>query len=415
MKPASRLAVLTALLFCALPALQAQENTGFFRKIHNKLTTFNKVYDTTYVYQVDLPRVVSPTADLIWTGVQVHRDIFYTEETNPQNFDFLLSVETNLARQLYEKAGVRFSYGSLTFGYTFELDRHGTVRNKYNNFSFVRPRFGVSFQYYKVHDYLAGTARIPDLADLTLDFESTAPGQLRHLVVDGFYFFNPGHFSYLATTGRNVIQRRSGGSWMASVCYTQGEYKFDLADGIVHEFPDHIGKFQTGAVSLGGGYSFNWVPYHRDARGVHLKGFRNLTINVTCLPRASLYNHLFVTEYDYPSLEEATRMYEREFGRLPSDEELNTGLEDYRLSKGREDETARDFSFFQPRLNLSAHVGFIYSWDRYFICATADFDHYGFRPLETVTWDEDDNWYFKTVTWGNFYDITARIQFNIRF
>lgn len=415
MKPASRLAVLTALFFCALPALQAQESTGFFRKIHKKLTTFSRVYDTTYVYQADLPRVISPTADLIWTGIQLHRDISYADEADYPNFRDLLSAETNLARQLYKKAGLRFCYGSLALDYSFELDRHGTARNQYNNFSFVRPRFGVSFQYYKVHDYLAGTARIPDLPDEIIDFESTAPAQLRQLVFDGFYFFNPGHFSYQATTGRNVIQRRSGGSWMASVCYTQGEYKFDLADGIVHEFPDHIGKFQTGAVSLGGGYSFNWVPYHRDARGVHLKGFRNLTINVTCLPRVSLYNHLFVTEYDYPSLEEATRMYEREFGHLPSEEELKTELEDYRLSKGREDETARDYSFFHPRLNLSAHVGFIYSWDRFFICATADFARYGFRPLETVIWDEDVNWYFKTVTRGNFYDITAHIQFNVRF
>lgn len=415
MKPASRLAVLTALFFCALPALQAQESTGFFRKIHKKLTTFSRVYDTTYVYQADLPRVISPTADLIWTGIQLHRDISYADEADYPNFRDLLSAETNLARQFYKKAGLRFCYGSLALDYSFELDRHGTARNQYNNFSFVRPRFGVSFQYYKVHDYLAGTARIPDLPDEIIDFESTAPAQLRQLLFDGFYFFNPGHFSYQATTGRNVIQRRSGGSWMASVCYTQGEYKFDLADGIVHEFPDHIGKFQAGAVSLGGGYSFNWVPYHRDARGVHLKGFRNLTINVTCLPRVSLYNHLFVTEYDYPSLEEATRMYEREFGHLPSEEELKTELEDYRLSKGREDETARDYSFFHPRLNLSAHVGFIYSWDRFFICATADFARYGFRPLETVIWDEDVNWYFKTVTRGNFYDITAHIQFNVRF
>lgn len=411
MKTAFRLAVVTALLFCALPSLRAQED-GFFRKIGHRLTRFSPVYDTTYVYQLDLPGVVSPAADLIWTGINLHRDVSLQKVVGEKA---LYSVENHLARDLFEKAGAGISYGNLAFNYTVELNRHDTRRNKYYNFSLIRPRFAVNFQYYHIHEYLAGTLVPVDAPDVSVDFTSWEPGQMRHVVIDGIYFFNPEHFSYLATTGRNVVQRRSGGSWLATACYSQGEYKYDKSDGIVQEFPDRIGRLQTGSVSFGGGYSFNWVPYHRDARGVHLKGFRNLTINVTCLPRVSLYNHLFVTEYDYPSLEEATRMYEREFGHLPSEEELKTELEDYRLSKGREDETARDYSFFHPRLNLSAHVGFIYSWDRFFICATADFARYGFRPLETVIWDEDVNWYFKTVTRGNFYDITAHIQFNVRF
>ena len=415
MKTIPRLAVMTVLLFCALPALQAQERTGFFRKINSMLTTLSKVYDTTYVYQADMPFVVSPTADLIWTGVKVHRNISYAQETDPENYEDLMSVETNLARRHFKKAGLRLSYGSLALGYTFEIDRHGTERNKYTNLSLVRPRFGVSFQYYKVHEYLAGKVYVPNLSDLLLDFTSEAPGQMSHLVIDGFYFFNPGHFSYLATTGRNVIQRRSGGSWVASACFSQGEYKYDLADGIVLEFPDHIGKFRTGAFSVGGGYSFNWVPYHRDARGVHLDGFRNVTLNFTVLPRVSIYNHLFVTEYEYPTLTEASQMYVQEFGHLPTDEYLDSALYDYRLSKAWEGETARNFKFFQPTLSLTAHIGFIYSWDRYFICATADYDRYGFRALKTITLDEYDNWYFKTVTRGGFYDITARIQFNVRF
>ena len=376
MKTAFRLAVVTALLFCALPSLRAQED-GFFRKIGHRLTRFSTVYDTTYVYQLDLPGVVSPAADLIWTGINLYRDISLQKVVGEKA---LYSVENHLARDLFEKAGAGISYGNLAFNYTVELNRHDTRRNKYYNFSLIRPRFAVNFQYYHIHEYLAGTLVPVDAPDVSVDFTSWEPGQMRHVVIDGIYFFNPEHFSYLATTGRNVVQRRSGGSWLATACYSQGEYKYDKSDGIVQEFPDRIGRLQTGSVSFGGGYSFNWVPYHRAPHGDSFKGLRNLTFNATLLPRISLYEHMLVTQYN---------------------DQANS----------RE----KDRNFFRPTLNLSAHAGFIYSWSRYFICATADFERYGFRKLETVNHEPFDDLNYKTVTWGNFYSITTRIQFNVRF
>ncbi len=412
MKAFSRLAVLTALLFCTCPALQAQED-GLIRKLGNMLTRLNKVYDTTYVFKLDMPGVVSPTADLIWTGINLHRDISYKEGTG--DFQGFSTVDTHLARRLFEKAGLGLSYGSLAFGYTVELARNGTQRNKYNNFSFVRPRFGISFQYYRIHEYMAGVYRIPEIPDFEMTLESGEPGQMRHLVVDGFYFFNPERFSYLATTGRNVVQRRSGGSWLASVCYSQGEYGYKRTDAIVLDFPDHIGVLRTGALSLGGGYSFNWVPYHRDPGGDGLDGFRNLTFNLTFVPRVTLYNHLFVTQYGYPNPDEAVKMYQKEFGHLPDEKDLDAVIYDYRLEKAWEGAPSREYSFFKPALTLSAHAGFIYSWKRYFICLTADFERFGFKGVETTSLDSYDNWLYKTVARGSFYNVTTRVQFNVRF
>lgn len=412
MKTFSRLAVLTALLFCAFPALQAQED-GLIRKLGRKLTTLNKVYDTTYVFKLDMPVVVSPTADLIWTGINLHRDISYRAGTG--DFQGLSTVDTHLARRLFEKAGLGLSYGSLAVGYTVEIGGNGTRRNKYNHFSFVRPRFGINFQYYRIHEYMAGVYRIPDIPDFEMSLESREPGQMRHLVVDGFYFFNPERFSYLATTGRNVVQRRSGGSWIASVCFSQSEYGYNRTDGIVLDLPDHVGVLRTGALSLGGGYSFNWVPYHRDPRGEGLDGFRNLAFNLTFVPRFSLYNHLFVTQYGYPNPDEAAKMYQKEFGYLPDEKNLGTVLYDYRLEKAWTGAPSREYSFLKPALILSAHAGFIYSWKRYFICLTADFERFGFKGVETTSLDSYDNLLYKTVARGSFYNVTTRVQFNVRF
>ena len=380
MKTAFRLAVVTALLVCALPSLRAQEE-GFFRKLNRKLTTPSRVYDTSYVYQLDLPGVVSPAADLIWTGINLHRDVSIQKVGGEEE---LYYIENHLSRELFEKAGVGISYGTLAFNYTFELNRHDTRRNKYYNFSFIRPRFAVNFRYYHIHEYLAGTLVPVDTPSASVDFTSQDPGQMRHVVIDGIFFFNPEHFSYLATTGRNVVQRRSAGSWLATACYSQGEYKYDKSDGVVQEFPDHIGRLQTGAFSFGGGYSFNWVPYHRAPHGDSVRGFRNLTINATLMPRISLYDHVLVTQYKDPA-------------------------------KSREWEVSKDHNFFLPALHLSAHAGFIYSWSRYFICATADFERYGFRKLETVSHEASDGRNYKTLTRGSFYSVTTRIQFNVRF
>lgn len=51
--------------------------------------------------------------------------------------------------------------------------------------------------------------------------------------------------------------------------------------------------------SIGGGYSVNFVLWHKDPTGTKDKGLRNLTVNLTAMPVITLYNYLKATSYEY--------------------------------------------------------------------------------------------------------------------
>ena len=57
----------------------------------------------------------------------------------------------------------------------------------------------------------------------------------------------------------------------------------------------------------------------------------------------------------------------------------------------------------------------IFSWDRYFLCSIVTFNRYHFKGVETVTLDEQTRERYRTLTGGVFYDISARVQLNVRF
>ena len=165
------------------------------------------------------------------------------------------------------------------------------------------------------------------------------------------------------------------------------------------------------AVSLGGGYSFNWVPLHRDATGDKLKGLRNLTLNLTLMPGAVLYDHLQTTVYKYPDAEEAVAAYRSEHG-LPDGAEVSPeAVAGYRKEHAWAWRPA--YLYGRTSLTLSARTGISYSWDRFFVCATVDFNRFAFRGFESDVTQGGTTWH--TAASGSFYDLTSSIRLNVRF
>ncbi|MCR4859203.1 MAG: DUF4421 domain-containing protein [Bacteroidales bacterium] len=380
--------ILTILCLTA-PLLSAQQ-TGWLgrtvRSVSKALTTPSRTFDTTYVYQLETPWVVSLNLNLISTGFGMQTDI-----SSPSTGEATTRVTSHLRQPLYQKVGGGLTYGSLRVAYGAEIAPRSKARNKYNRVVFIRPRFGVSFQYYKINDYLDGETRsLESTQAAPTGFSSQYPGQMRSLVTDFFYFFNPDRFTYAAVTNLNLIQRRSGGSWMATVRYSQGEFQFDIRDALVQESRDHIGRLRNGELTLGGGYSYNWVLLHRSPNGRSFKGMRNLTLNATFVPALSVYSHQHATPYLYPTADAG----------LTGD-----------VTEGKEVRNYRAF----PGLNLAARAGISYSWDRFFLCSTVTFNRSYFRDVQGHSVDgQTHNQYF-TRTGGTFYDLSACLQFNVRF
>lgn len=369
------------LLCCSLSPLVQGQESRWASRTWQKITGPNKTYDTTYIYHLNTPWCVSFNADLIWNDMSLQSESSVLGDPDSD----VLHINHRLACNFFQKVGFGASVGSVYASYLIEIKQAGSRRNRYLNLSLVRPRLGVSMQYYNIFEFLHTSYFFNGAPERVYDVPSQVPGHLRHLVVDAFYFFNPSGFSYDAVRGRNHIQVRSGGSWMALARYSLEDFRYDPKDPVVLEFFDHIGQYLTGAVSLGGGYSFNWVPLSRLPDQEKDKGLRNLTVNLTLLPYVSLYNHIQTTEYK------------------------STG-------PGSASVPAKPHQgFLHPTLNFTARAGFSFSWDRFCLCATANLNRLGFRGLETVSPDEFQHQRIVTRTRGDFYDITTRIQFNVRF
>ena len=120
---------------------------------------------------------------------------------------------------------------------------------------------------------------------------------LKNFTADGYYVFNNMRFAYPAAYKIGLIQRHTAGSWMLTARYMQGSlYNSPEASWDTYNMLD---CFSTLQASIGGGYSVNFVPWHKDPTGPRDEGLRNLTINLTAMPVITLVNYLKTTSYEY--------------------------------------------------------------------------------------------------------------------
>ena len=141
-----------------------------------------------------------------------------------------------------------------------------------------------------------------------------------------------------------------------------------------------LSKYGTQQAMLGGGYSVNWVPLHRNPENPRNgKGLRNLTLNATLLPMLSYYNHI--------------------------------------VSEAKTEQGGTITTRFNGNLSLAvtAKAGLGFSWDRYFLNAMVIYNHFGFKNAANTVWQDDGNTRNDIDTKARFFDLTAKIQFSVKF
>lgn len=247
------------------------------------------------------------------------------------------------------------------------------------SFAVRQPSYGAKIQFFKTHEYIDGNLDV-DGASLPYTFTSDYPGTMRTLTFDAYYLFNHRHFSYTAATEGNFVQHRSAGSWMAIAKYQQGDMSLDQNDKFMLSFSSGLCRYITRQVSLGAGYSFNFVPIHKNASNpLSGKGFRNLTVNLSAIPMASLYNHLIT----YSILREGD-------------------------SSGRSQFDGKIVPAFIVRGGLS------FSWDRFCLVSSVSYNRFGFNGLPSVVWEDGHSLKNDIDTDGSFYDLTAKFSVIVR-
>jgi hypothetical protein len=376
-----RFALLAPVLLLTTLTTAAQEErpSGLVRlglDYLKSLTAPKKHFDSTYVLQPVLKWTVSLESALIHTRADLFSDLTITDLTGDQSSILHGTMETGMQSRPSRKVGLAAGYGSLHLGYGVDLGKKKEDRNTYYSFGVTSSAYGAQIHYYKTHQLPRGTLDIE--GSNPLDLSSSYPGELRNLTLNGFYAFNRHRFVYSAAYNGRILQRRSAGSWMVTAKYVQGDFSLNPADDLWNRLND-LRRYSTQQVSVGGGYSFNWVILHRDPTDpATAAGLRNLTVNVTALPMISFLNHI-QTEQNRPG-----------------------GLFTVRY-KG------------QPAFTPTLSSGINWSLGRVCFNVSAEYSRFGFEGVETMV--EEQNGFYKTnvKTRGTFHDISVKGKVDVRF
>ena len=374
--------ILTTLLaLCFTVALPAQNYGRLIGWAVQATSRFlpERSRDSSYVFKPQMRWSVGWENTLIRTDVDLTSDITTTDYTPSAESTVHALFRTSPQDRLYKKVGGYVAYSGFKLGYGVEVGKKSPGRDKYFSLSLSRPSFGGSVQFYRIHEYIDASLAIDGVEEPYL-FPSDYPGLLRDMSIDAYYVFNNKRFVYNATSGAAQLQRRTCGSWMLAGRFLQGDIALNQDDEFFLSITSGLSKYGTQQASLGGGYSVNWVPLHRDPENPRNgKGLRNLTFNATLLPMVSYYNHVF--------------------------SEAKTGQDGTVTTR------------FNGTLTLAAtaKAGLCFCWDRYFLNAMVLYNRFGFNGATNTFWQDEGRLRNDIDTRALFFDLTAKIQFSVKF
>ena len=383
----SKYTLLLSLFFVAVPAAAQDDATAAWEQAKGLLKQMSfrkKSLDPAYAMQPNLKWTATVGASGLSLGADLHSDILLTDYLESGTRVINATLETGMKRRLYKKVMFGISYGDLGLNLGFEVGKLSPKRNTYFNFGTAGSYYGARIQYYKTHEFVEGMLRFENDEFSPIKLTSENPCQARDLTIDGFYAFNRHKFVYTATYEGRILQRRSVGSWMVAAKYLQGD--FTLNDDVQASLLNQLKRYSTKQTLVGAGYSYNWVAIHRDPRDQKTwKGLQNLTVNVTAVPMISLFNDLYT-------------------------------------NKGSGKSKTRTHYSGRPAFSPTLRAGICYAWDRYYVTFQASYNRFGFHGADTLSESyvktdsgEEYRQQRKVSTRGAFFDLTSKVQLNVRF
>ena len=245
--------------------------------------------DTLYVYQLPARFCAALTATTKMTGFFAYADFKLLDTYEVQSLSYL-------GERLCKQVGFEVGYGSLSFGYGFELGRSSADYKRSLSLGLSNLKWGLGCSYFGLQNHIITSLTIgsPD-DDFYMDTieESAGLGKMRNISVGGYYVLNNKRFAYTATNTINVVQKRTAGSFMLGGRFMWSE--LDTKEDMSGLFE----SYSTIQFALGGGYSLNVVLWNRDAINNDDRTVRNITFNVTAMPVVSLVNYLQTKAYTF--------------------------------------------------------------------------------------------------------------------
>ena len=348
-----------AFLLAAMTA-SAQENT-FWNKVNYLLTKPANV-DTMHIYQ---PRA-GFSLGLFTTGQKAGFDVDVNFAIGSDELDMFSGTSSySLRENLCKKIGFELGYGNVNLGYGFEIGPRSAWKKRAFALNIIGKSWGARFNYYKITNSFISSFTLGQEGDedyLHDEMVTDEPAILRNLYVDGYYVFNNKRFAFPAAYKIGLVQRHTAGSWMLTARYMQGSL-YNSPEAAWDSYNFLLDCFSTMQVFLGGGYSVNFVAWHRDPSQARDKGLRNITINLTAMPVITLFNYLKTTSYDY------------------DEEDHYTG-----------ETVTKVLCYPMPNYIGSAAAGF--TFDRFFFTAQFTYNRFYFRSRDAFNDSQTNNYDF---------------------
>ena len=299
-----RLLLILAIVLCTT-FLKAQELTIWQRANH--FLTKPAMVDTTRIYQP------SPcfSLGLFTTGQKAGFDVDVNFMIDNDNNERLAGLsQYSLSENLCKKIGLEVGYGNVALGYSLEVGPRSAWKKSAFGLGIIGKSWGAKFNYFKISNPFTSGLHLWDKNNKVIiedEFTPEEMASLRNLTIDGYYVFNNKCFAYPAAYKIGLIQRHTAGSWMLTARYMQGSL-YNSPDACWDSY-NMLDCFSTMQASIGGGYSVNFVLWHKDPIGSRDQGLRNLTLNLTAMPVITLVNYLKTTSYEYGYDDETSEVY----------------------------------------------------------------------------------------------------------
>lgn len=304
-------------------------------------------------------------------GLKIPLEITYPNVTTEA------TLKVNMVNSQSHRVGVSGGYGPFSLSFSKAI---GKKPDRDLSFNWITNSFGILFQYTLMQDTATSSLEYPGSEPAVLP---EVPSLAHFWRVSGYYAFNHKKFAYASVYKGKVIQRKSAGSFMVGAKFQHANLVLEEPQSIVGSLMFFLTGYRTYQFSLGAGYSYNWVLYHRDARSAReLEGLRNLTINVTAIPLLTVVNEMQMTHVG------------------PSG--LDTQV--LKLSGG-------------VRPNALARLGIGYAIGHFYITSHLDFhfQHFRSRELTEKDFQDDIDYTYRLSVLGHLYSWGAGLELHYRF
>jgi hypothetical protein len=284
-------------VFFAAISVQAQELT-FWQKVNKLLTTFPNI-DSTYIYQPKQSFTLGMFSTVQQAGFDTRANFDIRNEDGTTTSG---TSHYSLLEQPSMKLGLELGYGKFVLGYGIEVGPKSAYKKRALGLNLLGKSWGLHFNYFKVSNTFQSGIKIgyPEDENYCEDWMvSTNPAMLKYFSLDGYYVFNNKKFAYPAAYKAGLVQRKTAGSWMVTGRYMQGLIYNTPDPSVVYDYYNLLDCLSTLQFSVGGGYSVNFVCWHKDPVQLRDKGLRNLTINLTLLPVITAISYLDITTYEF--------------------------------------------------------------------------------------------------------------------